>query len=722
MHPGARDQLSTDRLAPVPRWVVWLAFVVFALLAAGAGILSYLNQRADHVGRRRDELASILKLKTDQITRWRAERLADAAFLQDNATLADLAERCLREPTPENAEVIGAWLKPIWQNREYARMVLYGPDGSPVLELGAQGRRWPRHPAQQVAAIARHGAVVFGDLHEEEGSPNIQLDLWAPLGFGLGSLGRGTTGALLLSIDPYVFLFPLVRDWPTPSETAETLIVRREGDEVVYLNDLRHKADAAFALRFPLTRRDLPATRAVLEGPGSGEGIDYRGERVLATWAPISSTGWSMVCKVDWSEIARPLLRQALYLALIVTLVLLSGGLAAMLFWRSRHARYQAVLRRMDEERERLDQRLHQLSRYANDAIVIADREWRVVDANEKAQSVYGYSRDELLSMSMPDFRLPEPIARQQDEMRRLELQGGGIIETVHRRKDGSRFPVEISIRLVDTASGRYIMGIIRDITERRAAEEEIRTLNDALEERVRQRTAQLETANRELEAFSYSVSHDLRAPLRAIDGFTRILEEDHGAPLDAEARRLLRVIQDNSLRMSRLIEDLLAFSRVGRHELRLASIDMEALARSVVPQLPAHAGRNDASIDIGALPPAWADEGLVRQVVANLLDNALKFSSHSGAPRISVDGREEGRFVVYTVRDNGVGFDMAYSGKLFGVFQRLHAQEEFSGTGVGLAIVQRIVVRHGGRVWAESEPGHGASFSFSLPRREATL
>jgi len=260
-----------------------------------------------------------------------------------------------------------------------------------------------------------------------------------------------------------------------------------------------------------------------------------------------------------------------------------------------------------------------------------------------------------------------------------------------------------------------HVHGSFQDITERKRLEEEIRQLNAELEERVRERTAQLEAANKELEAFSYSVSHDLRAPLRAIDGYSNILLEDHEPRLDAEGKRVCAVISESARTMGKLIDDLLAFSRVGRTAMLLSRIDMAALARSIFFELTSPEGRDRIDFHIGALPAAVGDAPLIRQVWTNLISNAVKFSSGKERALIEVGcGQADGE-IVYSIRDNGAGFDMKYVDKLFGVFQRLHGTSEFDGTGVGLAIVQRIIHRHGGRVWAEGATGTGASFHFTM-------
>jgi signal transduction histidine kinase len=245
---------------------------------------------------------------------------------------------------------------------------------------------------------------------------------------------------------------------------------------------------------------------------------------------------------------------------------------------------------------------------------------------------------------------------------------------------------------------------------------EQVKRHAEELELRVRERTAALEAANKELESFSYSVSHDLRSPLRAIDGFSRILLEDYAATLDAEGRRLLGVIRDNSRKMGELIDDLLEYSRLGRKTLAHTAIDMQRLVDEVLEELPA-AGGSAPRLELGELPPAHGDRTLLKQAWTNLLANAVKFSSKREQPLIAVSGREDGAQCVYCVKDNGAGFDMRYHDKLFSVFQRLHGAQEFEGTGVGLAIVQRVIARHGGRVWAEGAVGAGAAFHFSLPK-----
>jgi len=347
------------------------------------------------------------------------------------------------------------------------------------------------------------------------------------------------------------------------------------------------------------------------------------------------------------------------------------------------------------------------------------------VRQNRAALNLLGLAQDDVIGKRDRDF-LPVEQADFILAKDREVLAAGRLIDipeqSIHTRLLGVRTLHTMKMPILDDdGTPEFILGISVDITERKLAESAVRELNAALLANM----AQLEAANKELESFSYSVSHDLRAPLRAIDGFALMLEEDYKEQrLDSEGLRYLSVIRQSSRRMGALIDDLLAFSRLGRQPVAQAEVNVDSLVREVVEEVlhtgpPVDHGQSAAAprIEVEPLPPARGDRGLLRQVWANLIANAVKYSSKAARPFIQVSGRQVGAENHYSVRDNGVGFDMEYAEQLFRVFQRLHRADEFSGTGVGLAIVHRVVTRHGGRVWAEGKVDHGAVFSFALPR-----
>ena len=345
----------------------------------------------------------------------------------------------------------------------------------------------------------------------------------------------------------------------------------------------------------------------------------------------------------------------------------------------------------------------------------------RFLTVNEAAIRHYGYSRKEFLGMTLKEIRPKEDIPALLADVKTNRSTPTVTSVWRHQKKNGALIDVEITSHEFQFGERKAKLVLAKDITEQLRAEGQVCQLNEELEERVNVRTAELTAANKELEAFSYSVSHDLRAPLRAIIGYSHLILEEYTVRLDAEGQRLLNVISSEALRMSQLIDDLLMFSRLSRQRVELTDIDMTPLALSAFQGLIAAHPVPAPQLNIKTLPPARGDSTMLRQVFVNLLDNAIKFSRLRKDAAIEVGGSCDRNQNVYYVKDNGVGFDEKYSGRLFGVFQRLHTDEEFAGTGVGLALVQRIILRHGGTVWAESKLENGATFYFAIPAKKAS-
>ena len=335
-------------------------------------------------------------------------------------------------------------------------------------------------------------------------------------------------------------------------------------------------------------------------------------------------------------------------------------------------------------------------------AIFVLDPAGRVASWNAGAEAIKGYAADEILGQHVAVFYTPEDVAlgKPQAQLEAAAREGRVEDEGWRLRKDGNRFWADTVITAMRDPTGTLIgFGkVTRDLTRRRRIEE------------------QLAQSNAELERFSYSVSHDLRAPLRAINGYAQAVLEDYAAALDAEGQRFLGIIRDSAKRGGELIDALLNFSRLGRQTLSMEPVDLTELARAVVDELRRSTDVEGMDVIVDPLQPTRGDRTLLRQVLANLIGNAFKFSRGRPHPQIEIGARREGQAVVYFVRDNGVGFDMRYADKLFGVFQRLHRADEFEGTGVGLALAQRIIQRHGGRIWADGKVDGGATFFFTLP------
>jgi len=827
----------------VPVLTGFVAVAIIALIG-----FFYFQHAANHRDQTFAALNEIARLKASEAALWMRERRGDAGFLLDDTALARNMQLWFEDGRPQDFERDSVpFLEAMARRNGYTAVAALDGDGTVRYSVSNRTIADAARVRALLGQAALSGRVAGSDLYlGADGTPYI--DWVAPMIVDEGV--RATfVGGILLRSDPARYLYPLLASWPGREPSAETLLVRRDGDRVVYLNDLRFQDDAALRLSLPAGSPDLPAGRAVSGGPGVSEGLDYRGREVLAAYRPVPATDWGIVAKVDRDDVFAAITREAWLVVLLTAALLGVGGLTVGFYWRRQEVQAARAAATAAGERAALAEHYQLLSKHANDAMLLVDEDRRIIECNERAADVYGSTREELLSMSLPDLLADGAVSPLLDDAGLPESGGSAVFETRHRRADGSELDVEVSARIVDTEGRRYYQEIVRDVSDRVAAERalaerermlstllgnlpgiayrcrnvpgwtmeflsdgcreltgydadeltddrvvsfedlmhpddramvrveverslsagdaftviyriahrdggerwfwdrgrpvtgpgegsvhvhegfitdvtarvvaerELRELSATLERRVEDRTADLRAANRELEAFSYSVSHDLRAPLRAIDGFSLALAEDHGDELPEEGREYLRRVRAASQRMGDLIDDLLSLSRVTRSDMTLTTVDLSALALEVFDELRSLHGDDGVELVVAPGATAVIDPHLVRLLLVNLLDNARKFSRPVEHPRVELGFAGDGGGVrkTFFVRDNGVGFDVAFAERLFAPFQRFHAPGDFAGTGVGLAIARRVVRRHGGWIWVESAPGRGATFYFTF-------
>ena len=594
---GARVWPSADnRLQSVDPRASYLLGMIFAFLVVGiitTGFRAFRYLEREHRASEAQKLAAIVTFKAERIANWLGERQGQGEALAANREFAERVGHWLATGGDSEHEVVSLLLGGQFAAHDYEGVVLLNSDGRQEFSLG-EGLDISGPLPSLVRETRVSGKVLRSELYQGV-SGKLRLAWVVPISRWGADGSQQALATVILHVGPERFLFPFIEAWPGGSRTAETQLLRRDGEEVLFLNNLRHHANAALNLRIPLARGEVPAVQAALGRKGITEGIDYRGVPVLAALGAVSGSSWFVVGRMELAEINAALRGRLWLMVLVINLLLLGAGAGVALLWR---------------------------------------------------RQLYSHR-----------FALLTAVAGKD---RRLAIE---------------------------------------------------------LEERVAERTAQLEAANLELEAFSYSVSHDLKAPLRGIDGYSRLLEEAYCDKLDGEGRTFLGNIRQGVAQMHELIEDLLAYSRMERRVPNNVALDLSALVRAVAADCEMELRKRGVGLRlmIPAITVHADREGLII-ALRNLLENAIKFSLGAEGPSIEIGAcAEEGRALLW-VRDNGIGFDMKFHGCIFEIFSRLERAEEFPGTGVGLALVRKAMQRMGGQVWAESAPGQGASFFLELP------
>jgi PAS domain S-box-containing protein len=1083
---------KNKRTPGFPKILILLFFIVTIIIIV-IGISYYNNQREEIRQEKYDELSAISFLKIKQISDWRNERLSDVFVFTENRIFTKSLVELFRHP--ENKELaydIKKSLSGSLFHYKYKDIILIDINANVIISVNDSIEKLNDISITNFKESINSRKPVFSNIYFCNVCGATHLDIISSI-YDNDKLIAG----IIYRIDPGTFLFPLIQSLTIPSKSFESLLITRDGNDIVYINELRHKKNTILKLRFNIDSANfvIPAVKAAYGFTGLTEGLDYRGIPVLSDVRIIPDSPWWLITKIDLDEVYSPVREKAMTVSLFTGLLLLFFSFGLFYLWKDHKKSLELIDSQDKLERQALMKHFDYILKYGNDIIMLIDYKTNIAEVNDKVFSTYGYLREELIGKNIRMLRADEVMSNIDDIFKQIEWEKSLLYETIHKRKDGTRFPVEISLRLIEIEGNKYYQSVIRDITERKTAQEELKTseekfskafhlspyaliltdpatgriieinkgfekttgykaeevmgkttfdidiwnnpddrkyvmnelqngrrvynkemnfrkadgepanaifsaelidvkgnrimlscfnditeikkaetnirnlvkryhtilenqffgilvvrednivefandkfceyfeleespleltglngdiiiskiitkykdpqyilsqirnslsknipyldleielkngnillvdynpiivngkrdgriwlhrditerkkmeqeleknrqllietgnlakvggwefdtlslkgtwteqvalihdmnpkdetnvekgisfyinesreiienaiknaiekgegydlelemmtakgnhkwvrtigipeikdgkvvkmrgsyqditelklvedeimkLNVELEERVKQRTAQLEASNKELEAFSYSVSHDLRAPLRALDGFAKILLDEYASALDDEGKRYLKIVTDSAKNMGHLIDDLLAFSRLSRQEINSSDIDMRTMAELVFKELIVHQEKRNIEFILRDIPNAHGDPSMVRQIWRNLIGNSIKFTSPKTKGIIEIGSIKEDKETFYYIKDNGVGFDMAYAGKLFGVFQRLHSSSEFEGTGVGLAIVQRIVHRHGGKVKADSKINEGAQFYFSL-------
>jgi PAS domain S-box-containing protein len=683
--------LSQPKSPKVP-WYPILIFLIFSVCILGIGYLYFQKQETYLKAEKQNELNAIIALKIEQIISWRQERIDYAMTVMNDPFFAIPVKNFISGKAPAQLKRQILARMTALASYQYKSLALVDPQGN--LKLAVPESSKPLNPYLQSLALRAMAArqVIFSDLYLDEGS-RVMLSVLAPIVFINKNNERISVGAVLMKIEPYQFLYPLIKSWPTPSATGETELVRVDGDQVVFLNELRHRHNTPLALHYPLNSPDLLAAVFARGHKGIVAAQDYRGVPVLGAAGRIPDSNWLLVAKVDAGEVYAPLKKRYQELLFLLFALIATAGTSIAYFWRNQQIRFYRRQYEIEHERHALAQRYEYLTRFANDIILVADWNRRIIEANDLAVVSYGYTREELLQMQLVDLYPSDATGELEALLEHLGPQGGLIFETRQRRQDGTTFPVEVSFRLLEAGGESLFQGIIRDISNRKRAEEALRES----EKELRYLASQLLSAQEiERKRISRELHDELGHALLALK-----------LQLEAVVEQLLP--QQVSLQQD--IGKILGFmsatiEKVRRLYLDLSPGDLEDLGLTTAlhsliedfAELQKKIKWNIAVDDVDGLFDLPMQIGIYR-VVQEALTNIGK---HARPERVSIAIKRLPGTVSFTITDDGVGFE------------RNKVLTEKKTVGL-LAMAERVKIL-GGVFGMKSGERRGTRISFTIP------
>lgn len=725
----SKPPIERRKAVAIPAWFLPTILLTFVILATG-GYLLYQNESKNQLKHISEQLNSISELKSRQIVEWRQERLSDGQVLAENSQLVAAVDAFFQAKTsqPTNLNSFLPYLQAVKTNYRYQDILLLDSDGELRFSLsGRQGGKVNSSIAIALEAARSTGLANMTDLHKNPNNGLVHTDVVVPLRLGNGPQKR-YIGSILLQVDPNTFLFPALRSWPIPSRTAETLLIRRDGDHVLILNEVRQRGDTALHLRIPENLTQVPSVMAIFAGvEGFVEGLDYEGKPVLASIKAIPDTNWQIVAKVSRDE-ALASWQASSHLIIALTLGLLATAAAAFGFvYQSRGARrYRSLFE--TEALRRAEQQRFQIAFNANplSASITRVSDGRIVDVNKNFLRDFGWKGEEIIGRTSVDIALwPNIELRQKflDEMR----DTGSVLhhETIFQDRFGQAHSIEVSAALIEIAEETHILGFTTDVTERRQAEAELQRYRRRLEAMVEERTHQLglakeqaERANRAKSAFLANMSHEIRTPLNAVIGLTYLMQRDNTEP---RTQGRLGRVADSAQHLLSVINDILDISKIEAEKLSLQEVDFgsaQLLAETLaMVEYKAHDKGLTLHSEIAPnLPPALRGDPLrLQQVLLNFLSNAVKFTEHGHVLLRAqlVEQQADSVLVRFEVEDSGIGISAEVQSRLFNPFEQADdsTSRRYGGTGLGLAIGRQLAQMMDGETGMQSVLGEGSTF-----------
>ncbi len=691
----------------------------FALLIVSGIVFLGYHRAKEHVLVDAEVLLrTVSNYKTYQLTSWINERLADANALSSNTNLIASINSLVVNPQDHNAaEFIKTRCEAYLKFKGYESIFLIDLKGNPILEYPGGLETISQSTRNEVLSSLNSSQATVSEFTYCEYHQERHLDVCVPI-FKTYSTRQDPVAILVFRTNSAEFLKQTITKWPQPTDSAYGLLSKVENDTVTVLSTPVPNGAESGINSIPLSEEQ----RALVPVDASVQGLsvskDSKGLKSIMYSVPVNISNWYLTLIISYEEVHRPVK------GLVIRYISLGGLILCVIcffiFVVLMQIRKQELIvqQKFEMEKQALIHHFDYVVMFANDAIILSDKDDRIVEFNERALKLYGYEAEEFkqlkTSILVPHDRREIHTAS--------DLQQGIVYETEHICRNGVRIPVEVSIHSIEIQQEFYIQRIVRDIRERKRAEAEKiqlhqelqKTLQD-MEDKMAENSLQLKNANQELEAFNYTVSHDLKAPLRSISGFSEALLESYETDLAPQAKDYLNRIYKATMNMGGLIDDLLKLSRVGQKVMEKQNLELESEIRRIISRTQEHYPdwHGEIKLDVtGTLP---ADPKLFELAVNNAITNAFKFSSKVVNPHLRVSSYNENNMMILCFEDNGEGFDMKYVEKLFHPFQRLHQVEEYPGSGIGLSIIRRVMDKHDGKAWIESEKSIGTKLYLSF-------
>ncbi len=673
-----------------PRYLIFVfCFTTIGILITG--YLYYKSQEAYIRNEKQQELAAIIALKIEQIILWRQERLDYAATIMDDPFFAmrvrdflkGRAGKKVKDQIFERLTALASY--------QYQSLALLDPQGTVRLAVPASKNELSPYVKSLADRAMEAKKIFFSDLYRDEDS-KVMLSVLIPI-LGLQGNEKVIIGVIVMKIEPYQFLYPLIKSWPTPSLTGETELVRREGDEVVFLNELRHRKNIPFNLRFPLHKPHLVEAMIARGQKGIVEGRDYRGVPVLAAVGLIPDSPWFLVAKIDANEIYAPLKKRTRELVFLMIALIVSAGVSVAYFWRNQQSRFYRRQYEVEQARRALAQRYEYLTRFANDIILVADGSLNIVEANDRAVSAYGYERDQLLGLQLKDLYPPDSEKVLDRLLKHVEEKSGWIFEAVQQRQDGTTFPVEVSLRLMEVEGERLFQQIIRDITERKRTEAMLKES----EKNLRYLASQLLKAQEdERKRLSRELHDELGHALLALKLQIESVEEQllpEQVSLKSEVSRMLGSIGVTIEELRRLYLDLSPGD--------LEDLGLTTALRSLVDDFAELQKQIKWNIKMDYIDGVFSlpIQTAIYRVVQEALTNIGK---HAKPKNVLLEIKRNQQGVSFTIKDDGIGFEPQ---------KVVHDKKT-----LGLLAMEERVNMLGGSFELQSRKNRGTKISFTIP------